>query len=390
MRHLSRFAAPLGNRIAELQLTVLWKRTIRTTRPIHRTIVCSRAILLLGGLVAASILTACASPTPTTEIPSDTTLTEAIQPDNTICDADRLFYKRIPHSESASEGISIACIDGSEVLFTESVFDGELSSFAVSSQGTMLIDNRDGLLRQSYPSQLTEPLSTHSESHTLSYSWSPDGEFVSYVRMEENRENIRLEAMHVESQVVSEIISPDNLEDIPIYLRAGTAEWSPDGSKIAMLFYMDGPTAYLRIASVTCNGATYRCQSDRLDKVSITDPPYEYLAIPFTWSPDSNALLIGCVPYQTEFPQATDLCAIDLSGQLLWHLGDDVLGLINIWGLAWSPDGTRVAITGASREDNEQTAEYKLLVLSLDDNSLIEIISTREFNVGIPLWQPLP
>jgi Tol biopolymer transport system component len=135
--------------------------------------------------------------------------------------------------------------------------------------------------------------------------------------------------------------------------------WSPDGTRLALSLYVDDGTG--------TNIATARIGHPEVPPKILTTDGYD--ASP-TWAPGGKRIAFSC----------SWLCVMNADGTDLKRYDD---GYSDIWGLAWSPDGSQVA----ARVDYMYTT--KLITMNPWTGAVIRDEIAWGLGSG-PDWQPLP
>jgi hypothetical protein len=232
--------------------------------------------------------------------------------------------------------------------------------------------------------EITRLLDDDPDSSRVSNpTWSPDGEYIAYIRHMEGPDGFpwsRVEVVHVATGIVSRgFIPADESEWLDMYEAYEWIEWSPAANQI-LLYSRQQP---LHLARVSCDNSSYICTADvRAIGVRFGRK------MPFNaWSPDGEQIAYPCYSTTTTGVLIHEaLCIQDTDGNMIAELPEPELGVIDINYLAWAPDSTRIAFVAYPAENHR--AEVDLFVLSLSDMSLINLTSDPYIRQGPPVWIP--
>src|SRR5689334_15897101 len=156
----------------------------------------------------------------------------------------------------------------------------------------------------------TQPVMAKNFSGAASPSWSPDGQHIAYV---------------VIQQDTSRLYMTDMAGTSPVWLADNAVEptWSPDGKKIAFTTYA-GETQNISVLEIAGNQAK---------KLMVGYSP--------NWSPDGHqlAFLVG---------GSLHIGAAD--GTPPRRMITDIA--LEIWNFAWSPDSQQIAFSAAGKSED--------------------------------------
>jgi Tol biopolymer transport system component len=179
-------------------------------------------------------------------------------------------------------------------------------------------------------------------------SWSPDGQFIAYVRDIGN--------IHV--RVVNSA-GGDDRRLTPDSLSAIMPAWSPDGTRIA---FVSLDPNQIRIINVDGSGLLNLTQG-----VAQDDGP--------VWSPDGSRIAFNSGP--TDQPLESEVTVVNPDGSgrmdLTHHPGFDL-------SPDWSPDGSRIVFVRSDNGDNE------IYVMNSDGSELTDISNRPHSFESGPDW----
>jgi Tol biopolymer transport system component len=199
----------------------------------------------------------------------------------------------------------------------------------------------------------TDPIRLTSEKVDHNPVWSPDGEKIAYVH-----------GWDLQSQIW--VMNADGSDPHPLTYEKGPnylPSWSPDGTKIAFVSF-DGTKSDIYV--MNADGSDVRRLTD--------DPAHEDQP---AWSPDGRQ-----IAFTSEGAGDPGIYVMSADGGVVSQLLHDA-DPANL-GLAWSPDGTKMALVSIRGPDYDRT----LFVLDVATGELTPIGEPGAF-YG-PSWQPLP
>lgn len=201
-------------------------------------------------------------------------------------------------------------------------------------------------------------------------AWSPDGRRIAFITG----------ALGASQVFVMNVDGSDQKLVASGYWNTSPA-WSPDGRKIAF------------ISNRTGNGDLYVIAADGGEPLSIHSETPDVVS--FAWSPDSRRLVFAAVNHKIEMDpifrvrQESRISVADADGRNLRTLtssvGDLVPGrlletFLFVSGLAWSPDGRRIAF------DSKPGALTQIFTMTPDGGGRIQLTS-QGANYGA-VWSP--
>jgi len=196
---------------------------------------------------------------------------------------------------------------------------------------------------------------TDSKDNSLFGSWSPDGSQITFTS--DRSGSWQIYVMNADGQNVVQLTDLRPTAVNPI--------WSPDNKYIAFVAYK-GETPDIFLMDVKTHSIS-----------NLTDnPAYDFLG---TWSPDGKRLT-----FWTTRDETIGLYVTDIAGNEPIPLTKGVhVSPAELNHPVWSPDGTRIAFTGAP-----QDAKSDLYVIDADGSDLVNLTPDgRTFNLA-PTWSP--
>jgi hypothetical protein len=204
--------------------------------------------------------------------------------------------------------------DGTRLAFTNTV---------VATGGVYVVSTSGGT-----PTRVT------NQSTDAGPAWSPDGRTIAFVR-NQNRFD-RLFVVNADGSGLRVLTDAD--------VHAQDPEWSPDGSR---LVFSDGFDIYV----VNANGTGLR-------KLTGRDTPGELRGGRWpAWSPDGSTIVMARV-------DSIGLIRADGTGNRQL-----VGGFREVWEIAWSPDGRRIAFVN----DPAGTFQEELFVMNADGSGVTRL-----------------
>ncbi len=365
-----------------------WVRALKsaaTPSAILKASMVSASALLLAIYLVACVEETSNPPSPT---PTEThnTVTAAPEPSPTsteiprptptpyhACTQTRILVGGEPITGGTTDfGYYLICVDGSSVetlttgkpyYYDPSVSPiNRLVAFA-TEKGIAILDLAGNVI------QVIE-----AGDFVRSPSWSPDGEFIAYIR-----DGQFLEVVNLETGVVSESLIPPEFRHPQQIVEPGfeNVDWSPDGKHLALNANSDS----LFLLDVTCSAESHICSAENFR------PLADRIDGKFSWSPDSEEI-VG--EYLDAVSYVRTLRIIDLQGRVVREYSPTELMLLTSLEFnvdleilqcpVWSPDGNEIAFSDGR----------DVWILSLADNSLVNL--TRGLmeidSVAMMAWVP--
>ena len=202
--------------------------------------------------------------------------------------------------------------------------------------------------------------------------WSPDGMSIAFSRDSD------LYLMNSDGTGAIRITDSASDPDLPWSARAvsyGFPAWSPDGSRLAFIRTVMGPTPTARSASLF-----------------VLDPTAGTLPVLFTglgwgsdapdWSPDGTRIAATEMSFHSI---AAWLVAVSAEGWGTVHL-PDVAGYTHNQQPAWSPDGTVIVFNGSH---SLNAVPSDVLARNADGSGPVINLTNSPASDSDPAWQPL-
>jgi len=207
-------------------------------------------------------------------------------------------------------------------------------------------------------------------------SWSPDGSRLvatAYFSRTDNWTQSLLYLVHADGSGIEPLIpTPESSfnDSRPI--------WSPDGKRIAYLSYRYNTTGL------------YLVDLDTRSETTLSVSGSFYIPV-FDWYPDGTKLAylsIVRIPQEAS-ENSSQLRAVDVDGKndILLHSFEKMAEPYSNW-LAWSPDGSRLALTADfGTNANGSSPQPQLYHLWADGSGLTPLMSTIAIGGGLS-WSP--
>ena len=228
-----------------------------------------------------------------------------------------------------------------------------------SEEGSLMVMNANG-------TGVTTLIAAENDLNYLQPSWSPDGNWIAYIRADYDQRVANQPEITYTSlwKIPANGTGPAQRLYVPTRDQIESPAWYPDGSAIGALL-RNGATNDLYRMGVDGSNPQLIFTSGLIDETS------------FDWSPDGQRLIVSGV----DFSQGNPV-------RKVWQLAGDGVGpmtpvWLDAWDAAWSPDGTRVV---AAAED--PNARQPQLIIFDPNNAA----ATRELTglLGAePSWQPV-
>jgi hypothetical protein len=236
----------------------------------------------------------------------------------------------------------------------EDTEDTEVVSATGLDGHVLFTSNRDGS-NDVYVKNLASGAVTRltAGENAITAEWSPDGTKVAYASQPATGNDYDIRVLTIATM---------QIETVATGFRAHNPTWSPDGTRLAYTSN-DGVTLDWDIHVVDLNTLSdvVVADSDETDR----EP---------AWSPDGTR-----IAFQRDYGFGVfEVLSVDLAS--------DVTSLLyagTIEDLAWSPDGSKIA----GRQWKNQTPVYEIVVLDLGTN-VLSTITTEESIATDPIWSP--
>ena len=260
---------------------------------------------------------------------------------------------------AAGEQRLAAVVGGTQVEFTAVGYEpcplpcAPGATFAFARNGDIHLANEDGsgIVRLTSDGMSWDPV------------WSPDGRQIAFTRVNGNVSDIML-------------IDADGSNVRRVVANASSPSWSPDGRQMAYIGQFDGTRRLLVIGVVDASGPT----PIGFDRGVVGSP---------AWSPDGRR--IAFVADWEAFDFAMEVYVVNPDGSDLQQVTNGFFGSVPSWPTyltyyapAWSPDGTRFAVTTCVEWQWASCTESSVAVMNIDGSGLRTLAST--IGVAGPVW----
>jgi Tol biopolymer transport system component len=248
-----------------------------------------------------------------------------------------VFPLRIFANEPSSDHRPVISPDGSIIVFMSTREEGDWELFSISIDGT-------GLER------LTNNVGWDGYA-----VWAPNSR--SFIFDREVNGSRGAFTYDLETRAVSQFIVMDDAQ-------ASVSGWSPKNGKVVMFIERDGKRDL------------YIADSDGSHLEQLTDTPDEN-EHDAHYSHDGNRLA-----YAVKFEGGSALDVMDLTtGVVTRHVSSTQY----LYGLDWSPDGTRIAFTDTPNDNPDGNAE--LYFFDLTDGEVVRLTNDEHYD-HMPVWFP--
>ena len=228
--------------------------------------------------------------------------------------------------------------DGTEIAFIQGESGWDSDSTPRLFIAEIDQDGRLGNMRQKGIGGLkyTEPL------------WAPNGQYIAYMRFDARTYGTTIEVMQTTDM---------SILNIPTGISTTAAAWSPDSSKLASAHYSireQKEEPYLEIANRDGSEKT-RIQMGRI-------PPITEIK----WHPDGSEILVGARSIYSVNVQDRSIEKLLPTNKWRWQS--------QVTGLAWSPDGNRMAVRLGAPE-GAQSCGIRIVTADRDGGNLRLIVT---------------
>jgi Tol biopolymer transport system component len=198
---------------------------------------------------------------------------------------------------------------------------GKIAFVAVGKQNGIFVINADG-------SNMRQVRAGGVFVRSIHLSWSPDGNRIAFNDSPGPYNSIQIYDLNIDDGTITQITTgPHHKLDV---------SWSPDGKYLA---YIEQGETQNNIVVVNADGA----QPLKLTYGGFDSHP--------TWSPDGN--LIAYIHYP-DLSSSSKLYVVDANGANIHKITDFPVALYN---LAWSPDGSQIALVSGEECGRVYTVE---------------------------------
>jgi Tol biopolymer transport system component len=265
---------------------------------------------------------------------------------------------------------------------------GRIAFFSHGEYGPELyVIDADGsnLVRLSGPNDYLDCAEADIDKQSL--AWSPDGTRLAYVAGCRQASRLEIRVVNADGSGLANLTDSGADQCNPA--------WSPDGSKIAFVSRCDGATRKRQIYVINADGSGLARLSN--NRASDLNP---------VWSPDGNR--IGFVSVGRPFGFCEDAGLYWCGPPWIYVMNADGSARRNLtrsgansWGLAWSPDGTRIAFETSARRPCVELLEGcfgidpEVFVMAADGLGVFNLsnygfdprIGSYATDIG-PVWSP--
>ena len=211
-------------------------------------------------------------------------------------------------------------------------------------------------------------------THQCTFAWSPDGSTIAVAQ------DARIELVSADGSSSTSLTPPGLDVGSDEILRDPT--WSPDGSRIAFVAPGYGPEEPDRLYVVDPSGSGLQ--------LLVEEPPgYRIGVLTPAWSRDGSKIAYVASGEWSNDTWRLNVTVIDADGSNPTELlqAGRCFCLAFMPGLAWSPDGTQLAVVIPAPGRGKGPAGDGLYVMDADGSGLRLL---REGVWGRPAWRPVP
>lgn len=272
--------------------------------------------------------------------------------------------------------LQLICANGSQ--WSSASADLRVYAYGLSPRGNLRAqtpDDGEGIVLSDSSGQEVKTLLAGSGKVIFDLSWSSDGELLAYTYgTQEVRYPFAVEIIHIETEVISPLPLPDD----PNLLGIDVVRWSPTANQLLI----QGGAYPVQILNATCD-VQHNCTFERWGQAGKFTNQMAFAP----WSPDGTRIAYACYTAWSDERgnYAYDaLCVQDAATGDVIEFREDDLGVRDIEGVRWSPDGERIAFS--AYPDDEESSE--IFILSLDDGHLFSLTQDIPGSKSQPDWLP--
>jgi len=249
-----------------------------------------------------------------------------------------------------------------QIAFTRIIAGGSTASGPYATESELYVMNADGTTE----TRLTNSPESYAKVLVSSPDWSPDGKRIAYLKgidVDTGRTDRDIYMINADGS------NPSSLTTV----EQSTIAWSPDAQKIAFNGW-------------TRSGGTYGTPGIYLINPDGTGLEYLTGGVSFTWSADSKEIAVA-IQSSTSDSSAS---ASDEDSDIYVRRTDGS-GLTRLTNTPdtdestpdWSPDGTKIAFTGADISGNND-----IYVMNTDGSGRTNLTNSSTGKVYNPAWSP--
>lgn len=195
-------------------------------------------------------------------------------------------------------------------------------------------------------------------------SWSPNGQSIAYADLGSDGESGDIIVIKIDGSYSKKITFTSGQEMFPA--------WSPDGEKIAFLYREQ------RLADINL----YVMDADGNNRRRITDLPLAFGQV--SWSPDGEQIAFG----STNENYCGDIYIANLNGSSSIRL-TDIPGCAG--SPTWSPDGNLIAFSASEKAEGDiMSMGWQIYIMNKDGSGITRLTSNSAWVSVDPVWSPVP